>query len=106
MPYKFMAHPPTASGHLTTHSGSTRLRTRQETMFMELRTERRPRVLIVTPQPFYEDRGTPIAVRYVARALSEIGIDVDLLAFPIGQEVHIKNVKVRRCANPFHFRRV
>ena len=27
----------------------------------------RPRVLIVTPQPFYEDRGTPIAVQYLAR---------------------------------------
>lgn len=66
----------------------------------------RPRVLIVTPQPFYEDRGTPIAVRYVARALSEIGVDVDLLAFPIGQEVAIENVNIRRCANLLGFRRV
>jgi glycosyltransferase involved in cell wall biosynthesis len=66
----------------------------------------RPRVLIVTPQPFYEDRGTPIAVQYVARALSEMGVDVDLLAFPIGQEVKIKNVTLRRCANLFNLRRV
>jgi len=66
----------------------------------------RSRVLIVTPQPFYEDRGTPIAVRYVARALSEIGVEVDLLAFPIGQEVAIENVHVRRCANLLRFRRV
>jgi glycosyltransferase involved in cell wall biosynthesis len=66
----------------------------------------RPRVLIVTPQPFYEDRGTPIAVRYVARALSEIGADVDLLAFPIGEEVAIKNVRIRRCANLLRLRRV
>jgi len=66
----------------------------------------KPRVLIVTPQPFYEDRGTPIAVRYVARALSEIGVEVDLLAFPIGEEIAIKNVSVRRCANLLRFRRV
>jgi glycosyltransferase involved in cell wall biosynthesis len=66
----------------------------------------RPRVLIVTPQPFYEDRGTPIAVQYVARALSEIGVDVDLLAFPIGREVKIKNVTLKRCANLLRFRRV
>ncbi|HWW19318.1 MAG TPA: glycosyltransferase family 4 protein [Steroidobacteraceae bacterium] len=66
----------------------------------------RPRVLIVTPQPFYEDRGTPIAVQYVARALAEIGVDVDLLAFPIGREVKIKNVTLKRCANLLHIRRV
>jgi glycosyltransferase involved in cell wall biosynthesis len=57
------------------------------------------RVLIVTPQPFYEDRGTPIAVRYVANALSEIGVEVDLLAFPLGQDVDIDHVTVSRCGN-------
>jgi glycosyltransferase involved in cell wall biosynthesis len=83
------------------------LTSRRETTLMELAAGReRPRVLIVTPQPFYEDRGTPIAVRYVARALSEIGVDVDLLAFPVGQEIAIKNVRIRRCANLFRFRRV
>jgi glycosyltransferase involved in cell wall biosynthesis len=66
----------------------------------------RPRVLIVTPQPFYEDRGTPIAVQYVARALSELGIDVDLLAFPLGREVNITNVTLKRCANLLRIRRV
>jgi glycosyltransferase involved in cell wall biosynthesis len=69
-------------------------------------TSTRPRILLVTPQPFYEDRGTPIAVQYVARALSEIGAQVDLLAYPIGQEVAIRNVRIRRCANPLGFRRV
>lgn len=58
------------------------------------------RVLLVTPQPFYEDRGTPIAVRFVARALSEIGFHVDLLAFPPGESVEIPNVTIHRCANP------
>lgn len=58
------------------------------------------RVLLVTPQPFYEDRGTPIAVRFVARALSEIGFHVDLLAFPLGDAVEIPNVAIHRCANP------
>src|ERR1700722_4160782 len=74
-------------------------------MNLEVGSER-PRVLIVTPQPFYEDRGTPIAVRYVARALSEIGVEVDLLAFPIGEDVAIKDVSIRRCGNLLRFRRV
>jgi len=64
------------------------------------------RVLLVTPQPFYEDRGTPIAVRFVARALSEIGFHVDLLAFPLGEAVEIPNVAIHRCANPLGLDRV
>ncbi len=58
------------------------------------------RVLLVTPQPFYEDRGTPIAVRFVARALSEIGFQVDLLAFPFGEPVAMPNVAIHRSSNP------
>jgi glycosyltransferase involved in cell wall biosynthesis len=64
------------------------------------------RVLLVTPQPFYEDRGTPIAVRFVARALSEIGFHVDLLAFPLGEPVEVPNVTIHRCANPMRLSRV
>ena len=66
----------------------------------------RPRVLIVTPQPFYEDRGTPIAVRYVARALSELGVDVDLLAFPVGRTISIGRMTLFRCANLLGLKRV
>ncbi len=64
------------------------------------------RVLIVTPQPFYEDRGTPIAIRYVAQALSELGICVDILAFPIGTDVAIPRVRVLRSGNPLGLRHV
>ncbi|MGH3427776.1 MAG: glycosyltransferase family 4 protein, partial [Mycobacteriales bacterium] len=64
------------------------------------------RVLIVTPQPFYEDRGTPIAVRNVAKALSEIGAEVDVLAFPVGEDVRIENVTVHRCGNILGIKRV
>jgi hypothetical protein len=42
----------------------------------------RPRVLFVAPQPFYEDRGTPIAVRQVLQALGQLGYAVDLLTYP------------------------
>ena len=62
------------------------------------------RVLLVSPQPFYEDRGTPIAIRYVAQALSELGVSVDLLAYPIGREVSIAGVNVLRCSNPLRLK--
>jgi len=66
----------------------------------------RPRVLLVTPQPFFEDRGTPIAVAFTARALAESGYEVDLLAFPIGKTVSIPGVNIERCRNPFGFQSV
>ena len=64
------------------------------------------RVLVVTPQPFYQDRGTPIALVNTCRALGQLGYEVDLLAFPIGQDTFIPSVKLHQCANPFGIRAV
>ncbi|MFO1068930.1 MAG: glycosyltransferase family 4 protein [Geminicoccaceae bacterium] len=64
------------------------------------------RALLVEPQPFYTDRGTPIAVRYVLRALSEMGWSVDVLTFPIGQPVDLPNVRLHRVGNPLGFAHV
>lgn len=66
----------------------------------------RGRVLLVSPQPFYEDRGTPIAVELVSRTLASIGYEVDLLAFPIGEEVAIPGVTVHRSPRVFGIRTV
>jgi glycosyltransferase involved in cell wall biosynthesis len=66
----------------------------------------RGRVLLVSPQPFYEDRGTPIAVELVSRSLASSGFEVDLLAFPIGREVAIPGVTIHRCARLFGVRSV
>jgi glycosyltransferase involved in cell wall biosynthesis len=64
------------------------------------------RILIVTPQPFFEDRGTPIAVNYVARALGELGVEVDILAFPVGRDVSLPYTTILRCSNPLGLRSV
>ena len=64
------------------------------------------RILVVAPQPFYEDRGTPIAVRQVLQALGELGRSVDLLTFPIGNDVDIPGLTIFRSANPFNLQRV
>jgi glycosyltransferase involved in cell wall biosynthesis len=71
--------------------------------------ESRPRsgrILLVTPQPFYEDRGTPIAVADTCRALTELGYEVDLLAFPIGEPLQMPGLRIHRCANPFGIRKM
>lgn len=64
------------------------------------------RVLVVAPQPFYEDRGTPIAVRHTLRALSELGYEADVLTFPVGDSPAIPGVRYLRVANWLRLRRV
>jgi len=64
------------------------------------------RVLLVAPQPFYEDRGTPIAVRQVVEALSQLSYDVELLTYPVGAEVELPGLEITRAPNPLGIRRV
>jgi glycosyltransferase involved in cell wall biosynthesis len=58
----------------------------------------------VAPEPFYEDRGTPIAVRQLLTALSQLAYEVDLLTYPVGQTVEIPGVRYVRAGNPFRLR--
>jgi len=43
------------------------------------------RILFLAPQPFFEVRGTPLAVLHMTRALASLGHQVDLLTFPQGE---------------------
>jgi glycosyltransferase involved in cell wall biosynthesis len=61
---------------------------------------------VVAPQPFYQDRGTPIAMRQVLLALSELGRAVDLLTYPVGMDVDIPGLRILRSGNPFRFESV
>jgi glycosyltransferase involved in cell wall biosynthesis len=56
----------------------------------------RKRILLVVPQPFYEDRGTPIAIRQVLEVLSVLGEEVDLLTFPLGQDLSLPGLRIHR----------
>jgi glycosyltransferase involved in cell wall biosynthesis len=64
------------------------------------------RVLVVAPQPFYQDRGTPIAVRQVVEGLSQLGYSVDLLTYPVGSDIQVPGVRLFRSLNPMRFRSV
>jgi len=56
------------------------------------------RVLFLAPQPFFEVRGTPLAVAALARTLGEQGHDVDLLTFPQGEAWSAPRVRHMRSA--------
>ena len=58
------------------------------------------RILLMAPQPVYQDRGTPIAVSLVAEALCELGVEVDLLTYPIGEDLEFPGLSITRGSNP------
>ncbi len=51
---------------------------------------------MVAPQPFFQPRGTPFSVLHRLKALSRLGYQVDLLTYPIGQNVDIDGVRIIR----------
>ena len=64
------------------------------------------RVLVVAPQPFYQDRGTPIAISQVLEGLSQLGYSADLLTYPVGADFQVPGLRITRASNPFRIRHV
>jgi glycosyltransferase involved in cell wall biosynthesis len=54
------------------------------------------RILLLAPQPFFQARGTPIAVRLVLEFLSSRGHQVDVLTYHEGSNVEIPNCRIVR----------
>jgi glycosyltransferase involved in cell wall biosynthesis len=54
------------------------------------------RVLLLAPQPFYQERGTPIAVHLLLQALSRQGHQVDALVYPEGADRTYPGVRLFR----------
>lgn len=53
----------------------------------------------MAPQPFYQNRGTPIAVKLLVEELAGLGYNVHLLVFHEGDEISIKGVQIHRIPN-------
>ena len=51
------------------------------------------RILMIAPQPVFSPRGTPISVVNRCRALSALGHTVDLVTYPLGEDVAIDGVR-------------
>jgi glycosyltransferase involved in cell wall biosynthesis len=54
------------------------------------------KILFLAPQPFFEVRGTPLAVLAMVRALTGLGHEVDLLTYPQGTPVDVPGLVHRR----------
>ena len=56
------------------------------------------RVLVLAPQPFFQNRGTPIAIRLLAGELAALGHETHLLVFHEGEDVALPGVTLHRAA--------
>ena len=54
------------------------------------------RILLIAPQPFFAQRGTPINVRQMAQTLCEAGHEVHLATYPMGEPVSIPGLVIHR----------
>ena len=70
------------------------------------RPERAPRVLLVSPQPFFEERGTPLRVLQMVRSLCAGGAEVHLASYHLGSAVAIEGLVHRRAPRVPGVRRV
>jgi glycosyltransferase involved in cell wall biosynthesis len=64
------------------------------------------RILVLAPHPFFQARGTPLAVRRVLEFLSARGHQVDLLTLHEGEDVDIPNCRIYRIPRPFGIRNI
>jgi glycosyltransferase involved in cell wall biosynthesis len=56
-------------------------------------------ILLLAPQPFFQERGTPIAVRLLAETLAAQGYEVHLLVYHEGEDIEMPGVQFHRIAH-------
>ncbi|MCH2171013.1 glycosyltransferase [Myxococcota bacterium] len=61
-----------------------------------MNSEATTRILLIAPQPFYAPRGTPMNVLQMCRVLTGAGIKVDLVTFPLGEDVELPGLEIHR----------
>jgi glycosyltransferase involved in cell wall biosynthesis len=54
------------------------------------------KILMIAPQPYFQPRGTPFSVRTRCRALADLGHDVDLVTYPLGEDVLFPRMRIFR----------
>ena len=72
----------------------------------ETAAPRRPRVLFLASQPYFQWRGSPIRLGFDVRALRENGCDVEFLTLPIGEDRPVEGVRIVRVPNLFFAKRI
>jgi glycosyltransferase involved in cell wall biosynthesis len=64
------------------------------------------KILMLAPEPFFQPRGTPISVYFRTMALSDLGHEVDLMTYPLGEDVSFKNLRIFRVPNLLRLKKI
>jgi glycosyltransferase involved in cell wall biosynthesis len=64
------------------------------------------KILMLAPEPFFQPRGTPISVYFRIKALSDLEHEVDLITYPLGENVNIERLKILRIPNLFLLKKI
>jgi glycosyltransferase involved in cell wall biosynthesis len=64
------------------------------------------RILFISPQPYFQWRGSPIRVGFNMLALSQLGFEVDLLTLPFGEDRDTPGVRIIRVKNTFGLKNI
>jgi glycosyltransferase involved in cell wall biosynthesis len=57
-------------------------------------------ILMVSPQPFFRPRGTPLSVLHRIRGLTMLGHTVELVTYPFGDSPDIPGLRIHRSSRP------
>jgi len=64
------------------------------------------KILMLAPEPFFQPRGTPISIYFRIRALSDLGHEVDLVTYHLGEEKSFKNLRIHRIPRLFFIKKI
>ncbi len=63
-------------------------------------------ILMLAPEPFFQPRGTPISIYFRIRALADLGHNIDLVTYHLGEDKTIKNLKILRIPDLFFIKKI
>jgi glycosyltransferase involved in cell wall biosynthesis len=64
------------------------------------------KILMLAPEPFFQPRGTPISVYFRLQALSDLGHDVDLVTYHLGEDKCFPGLKIHRIPAVFFIKKI
>ncbi len=64
------------------------------------------RILMLAPEPFFQPRGTPISVYFRLQALSDLGHEVDLVTYHLGEDKNFDGLKIHRIPSLFFIKKI
>jgi glycosyltransferase involved in cell wall biosynthesis len=64
------------------------------------------KILMLAPEPFFQPRGTPISVYFRLKALADLGHEVDLVTYPLGEDKNFQGLKIYRTPSLFFIKKI